>query len=59
MLYIQEMPAQTVNYLISGFVVIFGVMGIYIASLIVRTKNLRQDYALLIENSDQSDEQSS
>ncbi len=54
--YLQEMPAQTANYLISGFVVIFGVMALYIVSLIIRTKNLKADYALLAENSDQFEE---
>jgi hypothetical protein len=45
----QEGPAQTVNYFIAGYVVIFGVMGLYLASLIIRQRNLKRDLETLEE----------
>lgn len=44
---LQEVTAQTTNYLIAGFSVIFGVMLIYVASLAVRYRNLKQEYEML------------
>lgn len=44
-----EQPADTVSYFIAGYVVIFGVMIVYLASLIIRWRNLKQDEALLNE----------
>ncbi|MEA3439018.1 MAG: hypothetical protein U9R58_01930 [Chloroflexota bacterium] len=44
---LQEVTAQTTNYLIAGFSVIFGVMLIYAASLAVRYRNLKQEYEML------------
>jgi len=46
---LQEGPAQTVNYFIAGYVVIFGVMALYLASLIIRQRNLMQDLDTLQE----------
>ncbi len=46
---LQEGPAHTVNYFISGYVVIFGVMGLYLASLIIRRRNLKADLEMLEE----------
>jgi hypothetical protein len=41
--------AQTVGYMIAGYVVIFvGLIG-YLASLVIRTRNLHQDENLLKE----------
>lgn len=31
-----EAPANTLNYMIAGYIVIFGVMAVYIASLVMR-----------------------
>ena len=31
-----EAPANTLNYMIAGYIVIFGVMAAYIASLVMR-----------------------
>ena len=45
----QEGPAQTTGYMIAGYVVIFGVMLIYLVSLIVRRRNLAQDLETLEE----------
>jgi hypothetical protein len=46
---LQEGPAQTVNYFIAGYTVIFGVMALYLASLIIRRRNLLQDLETLEE----------
>jgi CcmD family protein len=46
---LQEGPAQTANYLIAGYIVIFGVMALYLVSLIVRRRNLNQDLEALQE----------
>jgi hypothetical protein len=44
-----DAPADTLNYFIAGYSVIFGVMLIYLVSLIVRFRNLRQDEKTLEE----------
>jgi hypothetical protein len=44
-----EGPADTTNYMIAGYAVILGTMGLYIISLIVRFRSLRQDERLLDE----------
>jgi hypothetical protein len=47
-----DTPANTVNYMIAGYSVIFGVMLVYLASLIIRHRNLRQDLNTLKELED-------
>lgn len=42
-----EGPADTLSYMIAGYAVIFGIMIVYLASLIIRWRNLRQDEELL------------
>ncbi len=42
-----DAPADTLTYMIAGYSVIFGIMAIYLVSLIVRWKNLRKDEELL------------
>ena len=44
-----DTPANTLNYFIAGYSVIFGVMAIYLISLVVRFRNLRQDEQALEE----------
>lgn len=44
-----DAPANTLSYMIAGYVVIFGTMLIYLASLVVRRKNLHQDEETLEE----------
>jgi hypothetical protein len=51
----QSAPAQTTAYMIAGYAVIFGVMLLYIVSLLVRQNNLKQDLEVLTEEEDQSD----
>jgi len=54
--FLQSAPAETTSYMIAGFAVIFGVMLLYVISLAVRTRNLKQDYAMLksFETEDQN-----
>lgn len=47
MLFLQDAPAQTLNYMIAGYIVIFGVMLLYLISLVVRRRNLSQDLEIL------------
>lgn len=48
MLY-QAGPADTLDFMLLGYGVIFGVMGLYVLNLILRTRNLRRDEDLLSE----------
>ena len=45
--FLQSAPAETTQYMIAGYTVIFGTMGIYLASMIVRRKNLQRDVQAL------------
>jgi len=47
MLFLQQGPANTTAYMIAGYVVIFGVILIYLASLAIRRRNLNQDLEVL------------
>lgn len=40
-------PADTMEFMIAGYSVIFGVMLLYLVSLVVRWRNLRQDEQLI------------
>ncbi len=40
-------PANTLNYMIAGYAVFFTIMIIYLVSLVVRWRNLRQDQEML------------
>lgn len=42
-----EGPANTLNYMLAGYGVIFGIMFVYLASLVIRWRNLRQDEQIL------------
>ncbi len=44
-----DAPANTLSYMIAGYVVIFGIMLVYLVSLVVRRRNLRQDEETLEE----------
>jgi len=44
-----ETPANTTVYMVAGYTVIFGIMLIYLVSLVVRFRNLRQEEHLLEE----------
>ena len=42
-----DAPADTLAYMLAGYGVIFGVMLVYLVSLVVRWRNLRQDEEML------------
>lgn len=46
---LQQTTPDTVNYMIAGYAVIFGVIAIYLVSFVVRNRNLRKDLQLLEE----------
>jgi len=46
---ILQAPAETTRYMIAGYSVIFGVMFLYIVSLIVRSRKLKQELETLKE----------
>jgi len=46
---LQEATPNTVGYLVAGYAVIFGLMGLFLFSLISRWRNLKKDLALLGE----------
>ncbi|HEX9675220.1 MAG TPA: hypothetical protein VGA07_04525 [Anaerolineales bacterium] len=48
-MFFQEAPADTFNYMVLGFAVILGTMGLHVASLLVRFRNLRRDLEVLEE----------
>ena len=52
MLFLQSTP-DTTAYMIAGYVMIFGVMTIYIVSFFVRARNLKRDLEILSELDDQ------
>jgi hypothetical protein len=54
MLFLQQGPAETTSYMIAGYSVIFGVMLVYLVSLIVRSRQMAQDLAALEEMEEQS-----
>jgi hypothetical protein len=45
----QQVTPDTSSYMIAGFVVIFGTMLVYLASLVIRWRNLRGDLEVLQE----------
>lgn len=40
-------PAETFNYMLMGFIVILGVLGLYLLSIGVRIRNLHRDQEVL------------
>jgi len=51
----QNAPAATTNYMIAGYVVIFGGLALYLISLAVRRNNLKQDLDVLTNEQGTSD----
>jgi hypothetical protein len=52
-LLLQQSIPDTSAYMIAGYSVIFGIMLIYVASLILRRRNLHQDMQVLEELEEQ------
>lgn len=48
-MYLLDTPPDTSNYMIAGYAVALIVLAIYLVSLIVRWRNLRQELELLEE----------
>jgi hypothetical protein len=48
-MFLQEAPADTVSYMILGFGVILGTIGLYLVSLVVRWRNATRDLRMLEE----------
>jgi hypothetical protein len=46
-MFLQEAPADTFGYMALGFGVIFGTIGLFILSLIVRVRNRNQELELM------------
>jgi CcmD family protein len=49
-------PPETTNYMIAGYIVIFGVMFFYAISLIIRRRKLEQEIKILEELDERSDQ---
>ena len=47
MFLIQDVPLETTHYMIAGYAVIFTIMLLYLASLFIRSRNLKQDMQVL------------
>jgi hypothetical protein len=48
-LILQDAPAETTNFMIAGYAVIFGMMLIYLVSLLIRQRNFQKDLEVLEE----------
>ena len=48
-MFFQEPIPNTVNYMIAGYIIAFVVLTVYVASLYIRNRNLKQDIAMLAE----------
>jgi hypothetical protein len=46
-MFLQDAPADTATYMILGFAVILGTIGLYVISLVVRMRSSRRDLAML------------
>jgi hypothetical protein len=44
-----QAPAETLNYMVMGYAFILGVLSLYIVSILVRFKRLKQEVELLEE----------
>ncbi len=48
-MFFQDATPDTSAYMIAGYVVAFVVMGLYLASIYLRSRNLKQDMSMLEE----------
>ena len=49
MYFLQQATPETTQYMIAGFAVIFGVLALYLLSLVIRSRNLNRDAEILQE----------
>lgn len=48
-MFLLDAPADTFNFMVLGFLVIFGTMSLFLISLVVRFRNFQRDLELLGE----------
>jgi hypothetical protein len=48
-MFLQNGTPDTSGYMIAGYLIAFVVMGLYLASIYVRSRNLKQDMSMLEE----------
>ena len=48
-MFFQDAPADTASYMILGYAVILGMIGLYLTSLAVRWRNAKRDVKMLEE----------
>jgi hypothetical protein len=48
-MFLQDATPDTTSYMIAGYVITFLVMGLYLASIYIRNRNLKQDLSMLEE----------
>ncbi len=48
-MYLQEVTPNTSGYMIAGYVIAFVLMGLYVASMYLRSRNLKRDMTMLEE----------
>ncbi len=48
-MFFQDATPDTSAYMIAGYVIAFVVMGLYLASIYLRSRNLKQDMSMLEE----------
>ena len=55
-MFLQNGTPDTSGYMIAGYLIAFVVMGLYLASIYVRSRNLKQDMSMLeeMEKADQT-----
>ena len=46
-MFFQEAPPDTSAYMVAGYVIFFILMAVYLISLLIRSRNLRQDLTML------------
>ena len=46
-MFLQDAPADTLSFMILGYAVILGAIGLFVASLVVRFRNLAKDLETL------------
>lgn len=54
---LQEGPIESFNYMVAGFTVILGAMGIFVYSLVSRTRKLLEEKSMLERIGDQDSTQ--
>ena len=48
-MFLQNGTPDTSGYMVAGYIIAFVVMGLYLASIYIRNRNLKQDISMLEE----------